>query len=166
MQAGMPALPGQRTSVVYSVASDPRCVRSIEALMDPSALQFRLLELRRELEEILAIVTTDSTLTQTKRQGCEYAPDETRDVQRGISQTSGVHQFETDELLNDALVVITEFGQASPAILQMWLSIDYNRATQILTDLETDGLISSRGRIHHKACALRRSKLSTLAGMN
>ena len=97
------------------------------------------------------MVTTDSTLTQTKRQDCEYAPDETRDVQRVISQASGVHRFETDELLNDALVVITEFGQASPAILQMWLSIDYNRATQILTKLEADGLISSKGRIHRKS---------------
>jgi S-DNA-T family DNA segregation ATPase FtsK/SpoIIIE len=126
-------------------------VRSIEALMDQSALQFRLLELRRELEEILAMVTTDSTFAQTKRQDCESAPDETRDVQRGISETSGVHQFETDELLNDALVVITEFGQASPAILQMWLSIDYNRATQILTKLEADGLITSKGKVHHKS---------------
>jgi S-DNA-T family DNA segregation ATPase FtsK/SpoIIIE len=126
-------------------------VRSIEALMDPSALQFRLLELRRELEEILAMVTTDSTFTQTKRQDCEYAPGETRDVQRGISETSGVHQFETDELLNDALVVITEFGQASPAILQMWLSIDYNRATQILTKLEADGLISPKGKVNRKS---------------
>jgi DNA segregation ATPase FtsK/SpoIIIE-like protein len=134
--------------------------------MDSSAIQFRLSELRRELEEILAMVTTDSTVTRTNQQDCEYTPDETRDVQRGISQTSSVHQFESDELLGDALVVITEFGQASPAILQMWLSIDYNRATQILTKLEADGLISSKGRVHHKACALRRSKLSTIAGMN
>lgn len=119
--------------------------------MDPSSLQFRLLELRRALEEILAMVTTDSTVTPAKRQDCEQSPDETRDVQPGISETSSVHQFETDELLNDALVVITEFGQASPAILQMWLSIDYNRATQILTKLEADGLISSKGRIHHKS---------------
>ena len=119
--------------------------------MDSSALQFRLLELRRELEEILAMVTTDSTVTPTKRHDCEQSPDETRDVERGISQTSGVHQFETDRLLDDAIVVITEFGQASPAILQMWLSIDYNRATQILTKLEADGLITSKGRIHHKS---------------
>jgi len=135
-------------------------------LMDSSAIQFRLSELRRELEEILAMVAADSTVTRTRQQDCEHAPTETRDAQRGISQTSGVHQFESDELLNDALVVITEFGQASPAILQMWLSIDYNRATRILTKLEAEGLISSKGRVHPKACALRRSKLSTLAGMN
>ena len=134
--------------------------------MDPSAIQFRLSELRRELKEILAMVTADLTVTRTKQQDCEHAPAETRDARRGLSQTSSVHQFETDELLEEALVVITEFGQASPAILQMWLSIDYNRATRILAKLEADGLISSKGRIHHKACALRRSKLSTLAGMN
>jgi DNA segregation ATPase FtsK/SpoIIIE-like protein len=148
--------------VVYSVASDPRCERSIEALMDSSAIKNRLSELRRELEEILAMVSTDSTVPQTRRQDCEYAPDETSDVQRLISQPPNAHQFETEELFNGALVVITEFGQASAAILQMWLSIDYNRATQILTKLEADGLISSNGKLRHKAFALRRSKLSTL----
>ena len=134
--------------------------------MDSSAIQNRLSELRRELEEILAMVSTDSTVTRTRRQDCEYSPGETHDVQRGISQLPSVHQFETEELFSDALVVITEFGQASPAILQMWLSIDYNRAAQILTKLEADGLISSKGKLRHKAFALRRSKLSTLAGMN
>ena len=130
--------------------------------MDSSAIKNRLSELRRELEEILAMVSTDSTAPQTRRQDCEYAPDETSDVQRLISQPPDAHQFETEELFNGALVVITEFGQASAAILQMWLSIDYNRATQILTKLEADGLISSNGKLRHKAFALRRSKLSTL----
>jgi DNA segregation ATPase FtsK/SpoIIIE-like protein len=138
---------------------------SIEALMDSSAIQIRLSELRRELEEILAMVS-DSTVTRAKQQDCEYAPDETCDVQRGVSQPPSAHQVETEELFSDALAVITEFGQASPAILQMWLSIDYNRATQMLTKLEADGLISSKGKLRHKAFALRRSKLSTLAGMN
>jgi len=54
-------------------------------------------------------------------------------------------------------VVLTEFGQASPAVLQMWLSIDYSRALTILNRFQVDGLISSKGKVRHKAYSLRRS---------
>ena len=64
---------------------------------------------------------------------------------------------EHDVLYDNALVVVTEFGQASPAILQMWLSIDYSSATTILSRFQADGLISSKGKVRHKAFALRRS---------
>lgn len=64
---------------------------------------------------------------------------------------------ERDDLYDDALVVLTEFGQASPAVLQMWLSIDYGRATTILNRFQADGLISSKGKVRHKAFSLRRS---------
>ena len=48
-------------------------------------------------------------------------------------------------------MVLTEFGQASPAILQMWLSIDYSRAMTILNRFQAEGLISSKGKVRHKA---------------
>jgi S-DNA-T family DNA segregation ATPase FtsK/SpoIIIE len=64
---------------------------------------------------------------------------------------------ERDDLYDDALVVLTEFGQASPAVLQMWLSIDYSRALTILNRFQADGLISSKGKVRHKAYSQRRS---------
>jgi DNA segregation ATPase FtsK/SpoIIIE-like protein len=68
---------------------------------------------------------------------------------------------ERDDLYDDALVVLTEFGQASPAVLQMWLSIDYSRATKLLSEFQADGLVSSKGSVRHKAYSLRRSKQSS-----
>jgi S-DNA-T family DNA segregation ATPase FtsK/SpoIIIE len=94
-----------------------------------------------------------SDLTLTANQFFERAPSESVDKQAS-------EQTDT-ELLNNALVVITEFGEATPEILQMWLSIDFNRATRILTRLEADGLISSKGKVRHKAFELLRSKLPT-----
>ena len=127
----------------------PPASDSTEALMDSSAIELRLSELRRELEEILAMLSSDSTLTAN--QFFERAPSE--NVEKPASE-----QTDT-ELLNDALVVITEFGEATPEILQMWLSIDFNRATRILTRLEADGLISPKGKVRHKAFELLRSTL-------
>jgi DNA segregation ATPase FtsK/SpoIIIE-like protein len=117
--------------------------------MDSSVIELRLSELRRELEEILAMLASDSTFTAN--QFFERAPSETLE-KPASAQTD-------TELLNDALVVITEFGEATPEILQMWLSIDFNRAVQILTRLETDGLISPKGKVRHKAFELLRSTL-------
>jgi DNA segregation ATPase FtsK/SpoIIIE-like protein len=62
-----------------------------------------------------------------------------------------------DDLYDDALVVVTEFGHASPAMLQMWLSIDYTRAITILNHFQAEGVISSKGKVRHKAFSLRRS---------
>lgn len=117
--------------------------------MDSSAIELHLSELRRELEEILAMLASDSTFTAN--QLFERAPSES-------FENHATEQTDT-ELLNDALVVITEFGEATPEILQMWLSIDFNRATRILIRLENDGLISPKGKVRHKAFELLRSKL-------
>ena len=119
--------------------------------MDSSAIELRLSELRRELEEILAMLESDSTFTAN--QFFQRAPSDTFDKPAS-------EQTDT-ELLNDALVVITEFGEATPEILQMWLSIDFNRATRILTRLEAEGLISPKGKVRHKAFELLRSNLPT-----
>ncbi len=146
--------------------------------MNPLKPEFDLLRVRRQLEEILAMVKADhngaaynrsadeeivlsvqhennataaepdTTLAddhQEPETACEPAPNETD------------RPDERDDLYDEALVVVTEFGQASPAVLQMWLSIDYGRATTILNRFQADGLISSKGKVRHKAFSLRRS---------
>jgi DNA segregation ATPase FtsK/SpoIIIE-like protein len=65
---------------------------------------------------------------------------------------------DSDELFDEALIVVTEFGEATPSILQMWLSIDYHRATRILKDFEAQRLVNSKGRVRHKAFELRRAR--------
>lgn len=123
-----------------------------------------LSELRRELEEILALVSRD--VRDNFAAGYQKSPSTLRQIEPDVAQSS-MEQLEppdlrevtqNDELFDDALVVITEFGQASPAILQMWLSIDYARAALILGRFEAQGLVSAKGRVRHKAYELRRTK--------
>lgn len=137
--------------------------------------EFDLPMLRRQLEEILAIVKTDdgdsfvrTTIDQPALSAGEHnaiipEPDQpltTKDSETGCEPAPlGEGQATTeDDLYDDALVVVTEFGQASPSMLQMWLSIDYGRALTILNRFQADGLVSSKGRVRHKAYSLRRSE--------
>lgn len=138
--------------------------------MHPLKPEFDLSKLVRELEEILAMLTADhnegafpqcveeAVVVPVNRdddlRAAEAGPlPECDKASRPMPQ--GIQRNERDVLYNDALVVITEFGQASPVILQMWLSIDFNRATSILNQFQADGLVSSKGRIRHKAYSLR-----------
>lgn len=117
--------------------------------MHSSALTPCLSELRRELEDILALVARDAR-DDTSALKSLPAPETIESVV--------IEPGQPDELFDDALVVVTEFGKATPAILQMWLSIDYARAMRILKDFETRGLVSSKGRVRHKAYELRPSR--------
>jgi DNA segregation ATPase FtsK/SpoIIIE-like protein len=130
--------------------------------MDSSNLQLRLSELRRDLKEILSMIEgIPSAAARATNQQCEASlPNlhevvpETSPAENPCNAGASAH----DGLSDDALIVVTEFGQASPAILQMWLSIDYGRAMRILREFESQRLVSSRGKVRHKAYALRRSK--------
>lgn len=122
--------------------------------MDASALTPCLSELRRALEEILALSTRDgreSTDIGVHKSSPASPTIETLSVEINLPADS-------DELFDEALIVVTEFGNATPSILQMWLSIDCHRATRILKDFEAQGLVSSKGRVRHKAFELRRAR--------
>jgi len=49
-----------------------------------------------------------------------------------------------DELLNEAIKIVVENGQASTSLLQRKLKIGYNRAARIIEQMEERGIISSR----------------------
>ena len=133
--------------------------------MYPHKQELDLPKLRRQLEELLAMVATDLDFERERESerarfgGTEAAGiDSPQDIS-GCPQSNEDYGNATDRdlLSDDALVVITEFGHASAAILQMWLSIDYGRAIKILNQFQADGLISAKGRVRHKAFVLRHS---------
>jgi DNA segregation ATPase FtsK/SpoIIIE-like protein len=146
--------------------------------MHPPNPEFDLSKLRRQLEEILAIVKADDQgvpfvqgadgENELSVQENDVSVAETEAAFAGDRSESepvcapllleGSQQDERDDLYDDALVVLTEFGQASPAMLQMWLSIDYSRAMTILNRFQADGLVSPKGKVRHKAYSLRRSE--------
>ncbi|MEL7597175.1 MAG: DNA translocase FtsK, partial [Clostridiaceae bacterium] len=49
-----------------------------------------------------------------------------------------------DELLDEAINIVVEVGQASTSLLQRKLRIGYNRAARIIDELEEKGVISGR----------------------
>ncbi|RJR24222.1 hypothetical protein C4578_03400 [Candidatus Microgenomates bacterium] len=49
-----------------------------------------------------------------------------------------------DELFDDALRAVRQFGRASTSLLQRRLSIGYNRAVRILDQLAQEGYIEDR----------------------
>lgn len=147
--------------------------------MHPREPEVDLPKLRRQLEELLAMVKADDNGGALSRIADDEALLPTQNefdpaaAEPNIALVNGCPEPETvcepefsevvvqrdarDDLYDDALVVVTEFGQAAPAILQMWLSIDYSRAITILNRFQADGLISSKGKVRHKAFSLRRS---------
>jgi DNA segregation ATPase FtsK/SpoIIIE-like protein len=161
--------------VLYSAAS-PLREPEIEASMHSPRPELDLPELRRQLEEILAMVNADHN-SAVCIQGTDdgSGPNQENDRSSGGSDLAianqrpisdldckpllpaRAHPAKRDELYNDALLVVTEFGHASPAMLQMWLSIDYTRAITILNRFQAEGVISSKGKVRHKAFSLRRS---------
>lgn len=123
--------------------------------MIANPLSLDLSELRRQLEEILAMVSRD--IHHDLRYDHRSSVDRERSVQLTAEQTASAHASQSDDLFDKALAVLTEFGEASPAILQLWLAIDYAQAVALLNQFEALGLISSKGRVRHKAYELRRS---------
>jgi len=133
----------------YILAGAP----ALEALMTANRLSLDLSELRRQLEEILALVSRDIHHHPTS----DHQSSLDRSAQDSDERKISASASQSDELFDKALALLTEFGQASPAILQMWLGIDYEPAVALLNQFEAQGLISSKGRARHKAYELRRS---------
>ena len=146
--------------------------------MHPLKPELDLPKLRRQLEEILAMVTADHngvafnrTVDEKAVRSGPHENDATAaepDIALAENHSEPAmacepllsevgQRDERDDLYDDALVVLTEFGQASPVMLQIWLSIDYSRAITILSRFQADGLISAKGKVRHKAFSLRRS---------
>lgn len=125
--------------------------------MNANHLPLDLSEFRRQLEEILAMLSRDVHRdSRSDPHKASLNPDVS--VQGFTRQNASASANQSDELFDKALAVITEFGQTAPAILQMWLGIDYARAMALLNQFEVQGIISSKGRVRHKAYELRRSR--------
>ncbi len=49
-----------------------------------------------------------------------------------------------DELLDEAIKIVVEYGQASTSFVQRRLRIGFNRASRIMDELEERGIISAK----------------------
>lgn len=77
-----------------------------------------------------------------KEQECrsEYKTE----ILQEMEKKSSTDEVNTDELLEEAIKIIIETGQASTSLIQRKLRIGYNRAARIIEQMEQKGIISHK----------------------
>jgi len=71
------------------------------------------------------------------------APKEEKQVAAGSSADNGGGEDEHDELYQDAVRLVIEFGKASTSLLQRRLRIGYGRAAHLIDLMEKDGIVGA-----------------------
>ena len=74
--------------------------------------------------------------------GQECKSEYKTEILQEIEEKSSTDEINTDELLEEAIKIIMETGQASTSLIQRKLRIGYNRAARIIEQMEQKGIIS------------------------
>lgn len=92
----------------------------------------------KEIESIVSSIKADSTSVYSDEiiESIEKANTKTKDGDLGENAD------ESDPLLNDAIDMVVDMGQASASMLQRRFKIGYSRAGRIVDQMEARGLIS------------------------
>lgn len=72
----------------------------------------------------------------------EYKKEIIDEIESGAAKGKG--NEDCDELIDEAIKIVLEEGQASTSLLQRRLKIGYNRAARIIDQMENEGIISGR----------------------
>lgn len=73
----------------------------------------------------------------------EYREEIIEEIENNAAR-SGKNSDDCDELIDEAIKIVLETGQASTSLLQRRLKIGYNRAARIIDEMEAEGIISGR----------------------
>jgi S-DNA-T family DNA segregation ATPase FtsK/SpoIIIE len=79
-----------------------------------------------------------------------------------ISSNGTEGSDDRDELLDEAIRIVVESGQASTSLLQRKLRIGYNRAARVMDQLEVNGIISGRDGSKPRQILVDRSEYSQI----
>jgi S-DNA-T family DNA segregation ATPase FtsK/SpoIIIE len=71
------------------------------------------------------------------------APREDGDSEAGVSGIEGAADDDNDELFQDAVRIVLEYGKASTSLLQRRLRIGYGRAAHLIDLMERDGIVGA-----------------------
>lgn len=75
----------------------------------------------------------------------EYRTEIIEEIENNVAKSkSKKNSDDCDELLDEAIKIVLEVGQASTSLLQRRLKIGYNRAARIIDEMEAEGIISAR----------------------
>lgn len=73
----------------------------------------------------------------------EYREEIIEEIENNAAR-GGKNSDDCDELIDEAIKIVLETGQASTSLLQRRLKIGYNRAARIIDEMEAEGIISGR----------------------
>lgn len=90
----------------------------------------------KEIESIVSSIKTDAVYNDEIIESIEKANTKVKDSEQG-----GENE-DSDPLLNDAIDMVVDMGQASASMLQRRFKIGYSRAGRIIDQMEARGLIS------------------------
>ncbi len=96
-------------------------------------------------KEIAAAVEfwKSQALAQYQEKFLEAPKDENGKAEGSSAGTSGESENENDELFEDAVRLVLEFGKASTSLLQRRLRIGYGRAAHLIDLMEKDGIVGA-----------------------
>lgn len=91
-----------------------------------------------EVEKVVDFVKGSENDVVYKEEIIEHINNEAK------SSNTNVQEDEEDDLLQEAINIVVDYGQASTSFLQRRLRIGFNRASRIMDDLEARGIISPK----------------------
>lgn len=90
-----------------------------------------------EVENVVNFIN-ENCIKEEDKEGKE------QEILKQIDTGRSVSNGESDELIDEAIGIVVESGQASTSLLQRKLRIGYNRAARLMEELEEKGVISER----------------------
>ena len=95
--------------------------------------------------EIAAVVEfwKSQALAKYQEKFLEAPKDENGRVEGGSAGSSENGEEENDELFEDAVRLVLEFGKASTSLLQRRLRVGYGRAAHLIDLMERDGIVGA-----------------------
>ncbi len=91
-----------------------------------------------EVEKVVEFVKNEVDEVEYKEEIIEHINNESD------STLNNIKNEDSDELIDDAINIVVEYGQASTSFLQRRLRIGFNRASRIMDELEEKGIISKK----------------------
>ncbi|MDO5038223.1 DNA translocase FtsK [Clostridium sp.] len=91
-----------------------------------------------EVERVVEFVKNEVEKVEYKEEIIEHINNESD------SSLNNIKDEDSDELIDDAINIVVEYGQASTSFLQRRLRIGFNRASRIMDELEERGVISKK----------------------
>lgn len=103
-----------------------------------------------EVEQVVSFIKSEQGDTKYE----EDIIDHINNASDSKSVDANDSNEDVDELLNEVINVVVEYGQASTSFIQRKFRIGFNRASRIMDQLEERGIISERMEVDQGRCLL------------